>query len=209
MYSRQPVFLLVLLGMLGPALSLGRAQDTATKSNSTSEQVASSEQGASIDAVVVQVKQALADVQTTLANSDLPALKQVKISLQTVAVKKAGFSLKLWVISIGDTVEKNKTQQIDIVLTPPSAGAARPVRTRSLTQDLEDAIVSVAAGVKNARSGPIPLNVQSVDIQIGFTVKNDLNGGVAFTITPVTVDFSGDISQTAVHTLIVSFAPPR
>jgi hypothetical protein len=206
MRSRQAVLLLAFTGLIGPVLSVGRAQAPATAPSPTSAQVSS------IDAVVGQVKQALADVQTTLANSKLPPLKEVKLSLQTTATKKGGLTLKLWVINIGTTYEKDKTQQINITLVPPAPGAPRAVSTASITQELENAIVTTAEGVKNAGTGPVPLKVSNLDIQIGFTVKGDVNGGAAITILPITADFSGDLSKTAIQTLTVSFAesaPPK
>jgi|GEM_PF-1790388 hypothetical protein len=202
MRSSQTSLFLAFFCLISPALSTGRAQAPATAPSPTSAQVSS------IDAVVLQVKQALADVQTTLANSKLPPLKQVKLSLQTTATKKGGFVLKLWVINIGTTYEKDKTQQIDIVLVPPAPGAPRVVSSASITQELEDAIVTTAEGVKNASTGPVPLKVSNLDIQIGFTVKGDVNGGAAITILPITADFSGDLSKTAIQTLTVSFAEP-
>lgn len=164
-------------------------------------------QVSSIDAVVGQVEQALADVQRSLANSDLPPLKQVKLSLQTVATKKGGVTLKLWVINIGGTWEKDKTQQIDIVLIPPPpAPITKGQVAPSLSQELQEAIVSAAIGVRNAGSGPVPLKFSTLDIQIGFTVKGDVNGGANVAIVPITLDFTGDLSKTAVQTLTVSFA---
>jgi len=165
-------------------------------------------QVSSIEAVVSQVKQALAAVQTNLANTGLPPLKQVKLTLQTVATKKGGVTLKLWVINIGGTYEKDKTQQIDIILTPPAPGAPKQVGAVSLTQELEDAIFSAAQGVKNAGTGPSPLNFSSLDVQLSFTVKGDASGGAAIAIVPITLDFTGDLSKTAVQTLTVSFAAP-
>jgi len=187
---------------IGPALFLCHPPVATAATSPTSAQVSS------IEAVVGQVKQALASVQTTLATSGLPPLKQVKISLQTTAAKKGGVTLKLWVINIGGTYEKDKTQQVDIVLTPPVPGAARPVGAVSIAQELQDAIVSAAQGVANAGAGPIPLKFSSLDIQLGFTVKGDVNGGAAIAILPITADFTGDLSKTAVQTLTVSFAAP-
>jgi NTP-dependent ternary system trypsin peptidase co-occuring protein len=195
-------FLLCLGCTIGLSSALAFGLPPATQVNTNNGQISS------IDAVVGQVKQALAAIQTTLAGSGLPPLKQVKLTLQTVAAKKGGVTLKLWVINIGGTYEKDKTQQIDIVLTPPEPGAPAPVGAASITQELQDAIVSAAQGVKNAGSGPIPLKFNSLDIQLGFTVKGDVNGGAAIAIVPITVDFTGDLSKTAVQTLTVSFAVP-
>jgi len=168
-----------------------------------------SEQSSSIEEVINQVKQALADVQTKLSEKDLPALKQVKLSLQTTVSKKGGLTLKFWIINIGGTYEKDRAQQIDIVLTPPSAGNARLVGTESFTQNLEDAIISAVEGVNKASTtGTFPLNFSSLDVQLKFTVKSDASGGVGnkITIIPITADFSGDLSKTSVQTLTISFA---
>lgn len=191
-----------LFGFVAPAVLAQTAQAVGAAAPVTDAQVSS------IDAVVGQVKQALAAVQTSLANGGLPPLKQVKLSLQTVTTKKGGVTLKLWVINIGGTWEKDKTQQIDIVLTPPKPGGPANVDTASLSQELQDAIVNAAQGVKKAGTGPIPLAFSSLDVQLGFTVKGDVNGGAAIAIVPITVDFSGDLSKTAVQTLTVSFAAP-
>jgi hypothetical protein len=159
----------------------------------------------SIEAVVGQVKAALSDVQTTLANSGLPPLKQVKLALKTTVAKKGGAKFQFWVITIGGTYEKDKAQEIDIVLTTPSSGNPKQVSTASITQELEDAIVSAAQGVQKANSPTIPLKWKSLDVQLGFTVKAEGTGGLNITIVPITADFSGDISKTAVQTLTVSF----
>jgi hypothetical protein len=174
----------------------------------TAAAAAMNAQVSSIESVIGQVKQAIAEVQTTLAGSGLPPLKQVKLSLQTVATKKGGVTLKLWVINFGGTIEKDKTQQIDIVLTPPPAGTAAPVGAVSLTEELQEAIVNAAKGVQDAGKGAVPLRFTSLDVQLGFTVKGDLSGGAAITIVPITLDFTGDLSKTAVQTLTVSFATP-
>lgn len=165
------------------------------------------QQTAEITDVVAQVKQALANVQTTLAAKSLPPLKQVKLSLQTAVAKKVGTSLKLWVITIGGTWEKTKSQQIDLVLTPPKPGGARNIST-SVTEALEAAIVSAAIGVKDVGKNPIPLQLSSLEVQMGFIVKSDINGDgkPVITILPVTLDFSGDLSKTAVQQLTVIFA---
>ena len=89
------------------AIAVGSSRCSAQNAASA-QSSATNEQISSIAAVVGQVKQALAGVQTTLANANLPPLKQVKLALQTVATKKGGASLKLWVITISRTWEKRE-----------------------------------------------------------------------------------------------------
>jgi len=194
---------IALLGLIAPLITAQTASAPKTAKTVTNAQVSS------IEVVVGQVKQALAAVQTTLDANDLPPLKEVKLSLQTVATKKGGATLKLWVINIGGTWERDKAQQIDIVLTPPDAGSKAEVSTASVSQELQDAIVNAAEGVKGAGEGSIPLKFSSLDVQLKFTVKGDATGGASIAIVPITLEFSGDLSKTAVQTLTVSFAAPK
>lgn len=174
-----------------------RAQTTATPKPSQNV--------VALNDVISEVKTALADVQTQLANSGLPQLKSVKLTLQTVATIKGGAKIKLWVISFGHTWERDKSQQVDIELTPPKPGNPKAISSESLTQELEDAIISASQGVKAASSGPVPLNWTGLTVQLSFTVKGDTTGGVNVQIMPVTAEFSGDLSKTAVQKLTVTF----
>jgi len=188
---------LTALPLLGLESGCVNGQTTATKPAA---------QAVAIEDVISQVQKALANVQTVLANNHFPPLKQVKLSLQTVATKKDGITLKLWVISFGSTVEKTGTQQMDLVLVPPPPGLPEKTASSSLTDDLQNAILSAADGIQNAKKGPVPLVVGSLDVQIGFTVKGDVNGGPNITLAPVTLGLTGDVSTSAVQTITVTFA---
>ena len=166
---------------------------------------ASGAQAVAIETLIDEVKQALGDVQNDLATADLPSLKKVSLTLQTVATKQAGASLKLWVITLGGSVEKDSTQQIDIVLTPPKAGGSRNVSAESVAQQLKAAIVSVAEGVKKAGQKPNPLVLSTLDVQISFTVKANAKGDAIVEILPLGPDISGSLSKSATQTLKVSF----
>lgn len=159
-----------------------------------------------INTVVNEVQDALANVQTVLAQNQMPPLKEVKLSLQTVASTKAGGTLQFWIISFGDTWEKDKAQQLTITLIPPPAGTSHKVAAETLTKDLEDAIVSVARGVKGSNVGTVPLELSTLEVQLGFTVKSDMSGGLSPKIIPITPAFTGDLAKTAVQTLTISFA---
>ena len=163
-------------------------------------------QAVAIEDVISQVQSALANAQTSLADKRFPPLKQVKLSLQTVATKKDGVTLKLWVLSFGSTVEKTSTQQMDLTLVPPPAGLPKKVAAVSLTEDLESAIISAAEGVQKARTGTPPLELSTLDVQIGFTVKGDVNGGPNVTLAPITLGLTGDVASSNVQVITVSFA---
>ena len=199
-------------------LSLGRASrlvftalacGSLLSSCCTPPPASSGSQAVAIEAVIDQVKQALGDVQNDLATADLPALSEVSLTLQTVATKQGGASVKLWVITLGGTVEKDSTQQIDIVLTPPKAGGSRNVSAGSVVQGLETAIMSVAEGVKKARGQPHPLVLSKLDVQLSFTVKANAKGDAIVEILPLGPGLSGSLSKSATQTLKVSFASEK
>ena len=159
---------------------------------------------AEVGSVIQEIKAALSDVQTTLVNGDLPPLKEVKLSLKTELSKKAGGKISFFVVSMGGDWESTKAQSIDITLIPPKPGNPQLVATESVTQLLEDAIISAAKGVKDANEG-IPLHFHSLSVSLNFTVKYDGSAGAKPTIEPVTIEASGSVTKSAVHALTVTF----
>jgi hypothetical protein len=166
-------------------------------------------QAAAVQDVIGQVKDALSDAQTDLAKQNLkslPALSKVDLDLQTVIAKKAGATFQFWIISIGGTWEKDRSQELDISLVPPNPGNPKQISTASLTQSMVQAIESAAHGVSGAGDGSIPLKTSSVVIKISFTVKLDGSAGAKTPeLLPITADVSGDLSKTAVQTLTLTF----
>jgi hypothetical protein len=161
--------------------------------------------GAEIAEVVKQVKDALSDVQTELAQSNLPQLKAVKLSLKTAIESKAGGSFKLVVITIGGTKEESSVQQIDVTLVPPNPGNPKQISTQSVTKALEDAILSAARGVRDAGAGTVPLKVSEVTVSLNFSVKDSGNAGMKLELVPITPELSGSLSKTTVQNLAVTF----
>lgn len=162
-----------------------------------------------IDKVLEQVKQALVNIQNEVAAPDLPPLKKVTLSLQTVATKELDATVKLWVITAGGTWEKDQAQEITITLEPPPEGGAKKVSALSLTEDLENAIISAVQGVKKAGVGQVHLGFSQLDVQIKFTVKATGKGGVNVLLSPVSPSATGTLSSTAVQTLTVSYGEAK
>jgi hypothetical protein len=192
-------FVVVLL-ILSLALS-ALAQEPRPQAAST----VSDQQVVAIQSVLTEVRDALVRVQKTLKGKKYPPLAAITLTLQTVTSKEGGFQFKLWVITIGGKWEKEKSQEVVIQLTPPSHLDPSQVATQSLTSALESAIVSAAEGAQDAGSQEFPLNFSGLSANIGFTVKKTGNAGASIEISPVTVDFSGSLSKTAVHSLKVVF----
>jgi hypothetical protein len=164
------------------------------------------EQAVAIEDVISQVQKALENVQSSLSAKNFPPLKEVKLTLQTVATRKGGGALKLWVVSLGAAVEKTRTQQIVLTLVPPPAGHPRLTTELSLTADLEAAILSAADGVQKAREASVPLVTSALDVEINFTVKGSLTGGANLPSAPLVLGLSGEASGSSVQTIKVSFA---
>lgn len=166
-------------------------------------------QATEVQYVIGQVKEALSDAQTDLAKekmTSLPSLSKVDLALQTVIAKKAGATFSFWIISIGGTWEKDRSQELDVSLVPPSPGNPKKISTGSLTQSMVQAIESAAYGVSGTADGSIPLKTSSVVIKIAFTVKGDASGDVKTpALLPITADATADLSKTAVQTLTLTF----
>lgn len=158
-----------------------------------------------IQDVVSQVKDALSNVQTKLADKQLPPLKSVKLTLQTIATKKAGATISFWVLTIGGSLQKDATQQLVIELIPPKAGNPTNVSSESFTQALEDSIINAAMGVQNAAKGPVPLELNSLAVTLGFTVTAEGTAGAKLTLAPINLDVSGTINKKVTHTLEVTY----
>jgi hypothetical protein len=164
------------------------------------------DQAVAIEDVIEQVQQALADVQTALAGSHFPALKDVKLTLQTVATRKDNGALKLWVLSLGGTAERSRTQQMVLTLVPPAPDHPKMTLTVPLSADLEAAILSAVEGVAKAGTGKVPLEASALDVEINFTVKTTGSGGANVAIAPVTVGVGGEVTTASVQTIRMSFA---
>jgi len=161
-----------------------------------------------IDSVITQVKQALGDVQNQLVTEGLPPLKQVDLSLQTIATNQGGASIKLRVVTLGGTHETDITQQIDLTLAPPKPGGTQKVSAIALTRNLEDAIISAAEGIKNAGAKPNPLVPTNLVVTLSFAVKDTVKGDANITILPLGPDISGSVARNSVQTLKLTFAAP-
>lgn len=170
-----------------------------------------SDRGVAIDSVLSQIQRGLTQAQLTLADSQprLPPLESVTLTLQTEFDKKGGPKFKLWVISFGQTWEKQSSNELVLVLKPPSGTATEEVGTpEGLSDQLVDAIVSAARGVQAAKDRQPPLLLDNMKAELGFVVSTNTSAKVAFEILPVSAELGGDLSRKAVHKISISFANP-
>ena len=165
------------------APQIGIAQDKKSAPNPN--------ESVTIQAVVAQVKEALSNVQTKLTSKQLPPLKSVKLTLQTVATGKAGAKISFWVITIGGSIQKESTQEVVLELVPPKPGNPVNISSETFTKALEDSILDVAQGVQGTDQGSMPLQLNNLTVTLGFTVTAEGTAGAKLTLAPVTLDISG------------------
>jgi hypothetical protein len=192
-----PIWGAMILALLAVCPSIGTAEAQKNPPNPN--------ESITIQAVVAEVKEALANVQTKLAKNQLPPLKSVKLTLQTVATGKVGGKISFWVISIGGSIQKETSQKIVLELGPPKAGNPTKISSESFTKALEDSILDAAQGVQGVGTGDTPLQVNSLSVTLGFTVTAEGTAGTKLTLAPVTLDLSGQKDKKVVHTLEVSY----
>jgi hypothetical protein len=183
------------------APQIGIAQDKKSAPNPN--------ESVTIQAVVAQVKEALSNVQTKLTNKQLPPLKSVKLTLQTVATGKAGAKISFWVITIGGSIQKESTQEVVLELVPPKPGNPVNISSETFTKALEDSILDVAQGVQGTDQGSMPLQLNNLTVTLGFTVTAEGTAGAKLTLAPVTLDISGQKDKKVVQKLEVSYGTPE
>jgi hypothetical protein len=176
-----------------------------SRAQSAEAPLADDEQVVAIQTVLGEVREALIGIQRTLSQDNYPLLTSVTLTLQTTVAKQVGGQIKLWVITLGKKWEKAKSQEVVIQLTPPSPSSPRTVAGESLTAALESTIVSAVEGVQNAGTPELPLKFTGLQASISFAVKKGTSGGARIELLPISADFSGDLSTTAVQNIKVVF----
>src|SRR5215469_14163338 len=82
------------------------------------------DRGVEIDAVLSEIQKGLLQAQLEIKDANLPPLESVTVALQTEYEKKGGPKIKLYIITFGQTWEKDTSNTVTLVLKPPSAKTA-------------------------------------------------------------------------------------
>ena len=168
-------------------------------------------EGILVDKVLAEVQTALAKVQKDLAFEKIPPLQSVTLDLVVEAKREIGPKINLYIVTFGKKWEKDRSQEIEVTLKPPSPGA--PIKAGkgpSVSDELVSAIESAARGVQKARQNAVvPLETSALKFVLSFVVKDETSGGVKFEIAPVTVDLSGDLANSATQKITVLYQNPE
>ena len=164
-----------------------------------------------ISDLVTEVQIGLAKAQKELANQKIPTLKSVTLDLVAEAKVAAGGKINLYIFSFGKKWERDRSQEIEVTLKPPSG--KQPVQVAkgpSISDQLVSAIVDAGKGIQAARQNQIvPLEASGLKVVLSFVVRGDTSGGVKFEILPVTVDLSGDLAKSAIQKITVVYENPE
>lgn len=175
-----------------------------TTTERTSVRMKTEEKGIVIEKVLLEVQRALQNARTRTADAGFPELKVVTLTLQTVITKGVGGKIKFLIFSFGRTWEQEKSHQMVLRLTPPPP-APQSLGPPKLSEELANAIVDAAQGVRKARSGDPPLLLDTFDLSLSFVVTLDDSGGLEFKLEPVSFELKGNLKSKALHRIELSF----
>lgn len=155
-----------------------------------------------IDQVLSEIQKAQQNAQNRITDPDFPELESVLLTLQTAVTIGVGGKIKFLIFSFGMSWEKEQSQELVLTLTPPRPGGPK---MRSLADELADAIVDAAEGVKKAKTGEPPLLLDRLNASIAFVVTEQVSGGASFEIKLVTLELSGNLKKKALHKIELRF----
>jgi len=158
-----------------------------------------------ISDLLKEVQKGLVEAQAQIKALSFPALKSVTLTLQTEVTVSGTAGVKILIFSFGKKWEREKAQQMTLLLRPPSGNQLNMVARPSVAQELVKAIVAAAKGVQDARSATPPLELSRFDASLSFVVTTESEGGIGFELVPVTPELKGNLKEKALHTITVTF----
>jgi hypothetical protein len=170
--------------------------------------VASPKDTVPLENLLTEVKEALAVAQQLAKEKNLPALESVTLTLQTVAVKGLGGTVRLFIFKLGATTTTTGTSKIVLTLTPP--GPSEEKALGPVESNLVNAMLAASEAVKAARGSLSGFEAKQVVCEYSFGVKEEGSGTVGLTLelVPISVEVGGDVSKQAIQTVTVSFKRP-
>jgi len=158
-----------------------------------------------IDLVINAIRDALKEAQDNNV-PNFPPLKNVDITLSTVASNEGGAKFKILVFPVGGEVSDERPSTLKVTMKPPTTMevgrvAIDPAKyKKALAAALNVAKEAVVAA--NHASTP-RLDTTKIEFEIHFTVKKDGEGSIS--LEPIGLDDSGKLFKSQVHTLKLVF----
>jgi hypothetical protein len=165
--------------------------------------VASPKDAVPLENLLREVKETLAVAEGLAREQDLPPLESVTLTLETVAVKDSGGTVKLFVFQFGATTTTTDTNRIVLTLTPPPPSTQKGLA--QVKSNLVKAMLAASEAVKAARGSLPGLEATQVVCEYSFGVKKEGTAGLTLDVLPISVDAHGAASKQGVQTITVSF----
>lgn len=158
-----------------------------------------------IRAILTEVRKALDAGAAELKDDSLPPLDSVTLTLQASVARDLGGKVNVLIVAFGASIQAETTQELVLTLAPPKPPKAIASPLPTFSDQLVQAIVGGIRGVKNASHRNPPLELQSLETSVSFTVEKGATGSASFQIQPVTVGLSGDLKDKAVQKIRLVF----
>ncbi len=162
-----------------------------------------------LGAVVQAIKDAL-DESEKYQVRNFPPFQSATVSVMTTVEKQVGGGVKLFVFNLGATGTLDNASTLTFELSPPAPPKGPRIESFSPV-DIKNALASQIAVAKlgfvsvNAQTQALQAN--KVEIEIAFTVKTEVSGGVdTGTILPVGITINGTYSQETGNTIRLVFS---
>lgn len=141
---------------------------------------------------------------------NVPPLDSVTLQLQTETEESGSAGINLWFVKIGGGRKNTASTQMTLLLKPATSERG-PVAAKPLDETIKNALIAAAKGVHDAQVGAdaVPLLLDSLTAEFGFTVKKTGTGGVEFKLVPIGGSASVDLAKTDVHKITVKFAKAK
>ena len=175
-------------------------------SQSAGKASAASSEGATVDAVIGAIQQALAESEAEEV-AGFPPLKSVTVKLQTEAARSVGGGIAVYVFSLDSHYTAETASTLELKLVPPGEKPPRRLRPEELTQALARAIHAAKVGAARAAAGTPPFTLAAADIDVKFAVETSGSAGGKVTLVPLGAEAGGKVNRNQVQTISLSFAP--
>jgi Trypsin-co-occurring domain 2 len=159
-----------------------------------------------VEQLLKQLRSTLIKVQGEIATQRLPELKSVQIDLQTGIKTTGGGKITFFVVSIGDTITRERVQSFKITLTPPKVTSTQVAATQDFSRDFANAIIAVAETIARSSGQKPELKLTSLSASIKFVSNSTIEGGVTkVQLLPVSIDLGGSVTPTNTHEAVLNF----
>jgi hypothetical protein len=171
-------------------------------------QTAKPASGTSLDSVLIEVQGALQRAQDVLAASSLPPLQSVQLILHTQAERDATGKVTVLFISFGGGPSASASQEFVLTLAPPKPKSEiKPafVPPPTAADSIVGLIQAAAQAVRTAESGKPPLEAKSLTLDLAFTVRQAVGGGLQFDVGVVSANVTGDMKNSSEQRIKITF----